>query len=176
MSNSEDQDYLTKNCLNILEPLTNALLVAQPENVTFFMIEWLKHFYNLKTQRGIEEREELESLKTEIEAYKIPEKRKLKKLLKKGEKFKPKKKIRFTNSLEKKSILKKSNNDSLLVDSYMSSSYSNDENHSEESEGQKEFQKEIELKKEKLKKKDKERVYQPKFLDYLIKKKILLQK
>ena len=153
MSNSEDQDYLTKNCLNILEPLTNALLVAQPENVTFFMIEWLKHFYNLKTQKGIEEREELESLKTEIEAYKIPEKRKLKKLLKKGEKFKPKKKIKFTNSLEKKSILKKSNNDSLLVDSYMSSSYSNDENHSEESEGQKEFQKEIELKKKKKKKK-----------------------
>ena len=152
MSNSEDQDYLTKNCLNILEPLTNALLVAQPENVTFFMIEWLKHFYNLKTQRGIEEREELESLKTEIEAYKIPEKRKLKKLLKKGEKFKPKKKIKFTNA-EKKSILKKSNNDSLLVDSYMSSSDSNDENHSEESDEQKEFQKEIELKKEKLKKK-----------------------
>ena len=109
MSNTEDQDYITKNCLNILEPLTNALLVAQPENVTFFMIEWLKHFYNLKTSKGVEEREEIESLKTEIEAYKIPEKRKLKKLLKKGEKFKPKKKIKFNNdSLEKKSILKKS--------------------------------------------------------------------
>ena len=151
MSNTEDQDYITKNCLNILEPLTNALLVAQPENVTFFMIEWLKHFYNLKTSKGVEEREEIESLKTEIEAYKIPEKRKLKKLLKKGEKFKPKKKIKFNNdSLEKKSILKKS---SLLVDSYMSSSFSDNDNNSEESESQKEFQKEIELKKEKLKKK-----------------------
>ena len=99
------------------------------------MAKWIIGFHAveeyLKTQKGIEEREELESLKTEIEAYKIPEKRKLKKLLKKGEKFKPKKKIKFTNSLEKKSILKKSNNDSLLVDSYMSSSYSNDENHSD---------------------------------------------
>ena len=155
MSNTDDQEYLTNNCLNILEPLTNALLIAQPDNVIFFMIEWLKHFHNLNTSKGVEAREELESLKTEIEAYKIPEKRKLKKLLKKGEKYKSKKKIKFNNdSLEKKSILKKSGTDSLLIDSLISSSNSlDDENDSEQSEGQKEFQKEIELKTQNLKKK-----------------------
>ena len=40
-------DYLNGNIRDIIEPMISALLIAQPEDPKFFMLNWLKNLYSL---------------------------------------------------------------------------------------------------------------------------------
>ena len=40
-------EYLNGNVKDIIEPMISALLIAQPDDPKFFMLNWLKHLYSL---------------------------------------------------------------------------------------------------------------------------------
>ena len=56
-------DYLNGNIKDILEPMISALIMAQPEDPKYFMLQWLKHLYSLDYVRSNPDKEELENLR-----------------------------------------------------------------------------------------------------------------
>ena len=56
-------DYLNGNIKDILEPMISALIVAQPEDPKYFMLQWLKHLYSLDYVNSNPDKEELENLR-----------------------------------------------------------------------------------------------------------------
>ena len=59
-------DYLNGNIRDIIEPMISALLIAQPEDPKFFMLNWLKNLYSLDYIIINKQKEELENLRLQI--------------------------------------------------------------------------------------------------------------
>lgn len=63
------EEYLRTKIIGIIQPMVNSLLIEMPENPEFFMLKWLQTYNLVENIRINKEREEFESLRSELKYY-----------------------------------------------------------------------------------------------------------
>ena len=63
------EEYLRTKIIGIIQPMVNSLLIEMPANPEFFMLKWLQTYNLVENIRINKEREEFESLRSELNYY-----------------------------------------------------------------------------------------------------------
>lgn len=63
------EEYLRTKIIGIIQPMVNSLLIEMPANPEFFMLKWLQTYNLVENIRINKEREEFESLRSELNFY-----------------------------------------------------------------------------------------------------------
>ena len=79
------EEYLRTKITGIIQPMVNSLLIEMPANPEFFMLKWLQTYNLVENIRINKEREEFESLRSELNYYLRKEKEEKEKGKKKTE-------------------------------------------------------------------------------------------